>query len=132
MGCGDLVVRLLRLCPIFRHERIGRLADGGGFHQVQTAQRLALLADVLEHLGRCRIGNAREVDLEKLGKGFAVIGRMQHAVDIVEHLDLGRPRIAGGGPEPNFVIARSGTTRRSSCLSSRTGTGLLRFARNDG
>ena len=95
MGGGDHAV-FFPLCH-FAHEGIGDLADGGGLHQVQAAQRLALFADMGEHLRAGRIGNAREVDLEEFGEGAPVIGRVQHAVNIVEHLDLARPRIAGGG-----------------------------------
>ena len=55
------------------------------------------------------LSNMRKIDLEEFGEGLAVIGAVQHAVDIVENLDLGRPRIVGGRAE---IVLRSGHVRR--------------------
>ena len=88
MRRSDFVVRFLRVSALFGEEGIGRIADGGGFHQVQAAQGLALLANVFEDLRAGWVGNAREVDFEEFGESLAISGAVQHAVYLVEHLDL--------------------------------------------
>ena len=66
---------------------------------MQAAELLALFADCREDFGRGGIGHAREIDLEEFGEGRAIVRRVEHAVDVIEHLDLARPRVAGGGAE---------------------------------
>lgn len=55
---------------------------------MQSAQLFTLTTNVGEDLGTGRIGNAREIYLQKLGIGLAIIRRMEDAIDVVEHLDL--------------------------------------------
>ena len=55
---------------------------------MQAAKLAALFGDMGEDLGLGRIGNAREIDFQELRIGPPVIGRMQHAIDIVEDAEF--------------------------------------------
>lgn len=64
---------------------------------MQSAKLLALVADVGEDLGRRRIGNAWEIDLEKFSISRAISGRVKYSIEIVEDLDLAWATVAGSG-----------------------------------
>ena len=55
----------------------------------------ALFGNMRKDLWRGRIGDAREIDFQKLRISRAVIGRVQHAIDIVEDLHFIRGAVGG-------------------------------------
>src|SRR5699024_7510383 len=93
-----------------------KLIHYGMFQQMNLTQLAAQRHQLPEGIGIRRVGHARKVDLEKLFVLFAVAGRMQHRIDIIQQVDgrKGAAVMAGGVP------LASGTTRRSPFSFSGT------------
>ena len=100
---SSLVVLASFLACASRRARVWEV----GLLALTLALLLTLIADVTEDFRRSWIRNARKVGFEEPSERFAIRGRVEHTVDIVEYLDLTWPRLACGRTE---VFLRSGLT----------------------